>query len=154
MTLAPGALFDAWQVGDATISVTPLPPIAAGSEIDVTVNWPGAGSGRGGRLELQADVEAPNGLGDLVLWSQVVDPSAFRGGATFKIQVPADAPPTLYRQGRQRELQDPRPGRSPAPLRPRHRAQPRGDVARRYLRSIFPRRREARYEKAKPITSR
>ncbi len=99
VTLAPGALFDAWQQGDATISVTPLPPIVAGSEIDVTVNWPGAGSGRGGRLELQADVEAPNGLGDLVLWSQVVDPAAFRGGTTFKIQVPADAPPTLSDKG-------------------------------------------------------
>ena len=65
----------------------------------MTINWPGAGSGRGGRLELQADVEAPNGLGDLVLWSQVVDPSAFRGGATFKMQVPADAPPTLSDKG-------------------------------------------------------
>jgi hypothetical protein len=99
VTLAPGALYDAWQVGDATISVQPLPPIVAGSEIDVTVNWPSAGSGRGGRLELQADVQAPNGLSNLVLWSQVVDPAAFRGGTTFKIQVPADAPPTLSDKG-------------------------------------------------------
>lgn len=99
VTLAPGALFDAWQVGDATISVAPLPPIVAGSEIDVTVNWPGAGSGRGGRLELQADVQAPNGLSNLVLWSQQVDPAAFRSGSTFKIQIPADAPPTLSDKG-------------------------------------------------------
>ncbi len=97
--LEQGAMFDAWQVGDASIAVSPLPPIAAGSEIDVTVTWPGAGSGRGGRLELQADVEAPNGLNDLVLWTTTVDPAAFRGGTTIKVPIPADAPPTLADKG-------------------------------------------------------
>ena len=60
VTLDEGALFDAWSVGDGTIAVSPLPPVVAGSEMDVTVTWPGAGGGRGGRLELQADVKAPN----------------------------------------------------------------------------------------------
>ena len=53
--LAEGSLYDAWQTGDASIAVSPLPPVAAGSEVDVTVTWPSAGSGRGARLELQAD---------------------------------------------------------------------------------------------------
>jgi len=30
-------LYDAWQTGDASIAVSPLPPLAAGSEVDVTV---------------------------------------------------------------------------------------------------------------------
>jgi hypothetical protein len=30
VTLEPGALFDAWQVGDASIAVAPLPPVVAG----------------------------------------------------------------------------------------------------------------------------
>lgn len=93
--LAQGALYDVWQVGDATIAVDPLPPVAAGSEIDVTVTWPSAGSGRGGRIELQADVKAPNGLSNLVIWSTAIDPSAFREGVTVRVPVPPDAPPTL-----------------------------------------------------------
>jgi hypothetical protein len=99
VTLEQGALFDAWTVGDASISVSPLPPVVAGSEIEVTINWPGAGSGRGGRLELQADVKSPNGISDLVLFSMPVDPSAFRSGLTMKIPVPLDAPPTLNDKG-------------------------------------------------------
>ena len=99
VTLVQGALFDAWQVGDASIAVKPLPPIVAGSEIEVTVNWPSAGSGRGGRLELQADVKAPNGISNLVLFSMPVDPAAFRGGTTIKVPIPADAPATLNDKG-------------------------------------------------------
>ena len=99
VTLAPGALFDAWQDGDASIAVAPLPPIVAGSEIEVSVNWPSAGSGRGGRLELQADVDAPNGLSGIVLHSMPIDPEAFRGGVTMRIPIPADAPPTLRDKG-------------------------------------------------------
>ncbi len=99
VTLEQGALFDAWTVGDASISVAPVPPIIAGSEIEVTVNWPGAGSGRGGRLELQADVKAPNGINDLVLFTMPVDPAAFRSGLTMRIPIPADAPPTLNDKG-------------------------------------------------------
>ncbi|HEY7599431.1 MAG TPA: hypothetical protein VH741_05855 [Candidatus Limnocylindrales bacterium] len=97
--LEPGALFDAWTVGDGTIAVKPLPPIVAGAEIEVTVSWPGAGGGRGARLELQADVEAPNGLKGIVLASQAVDPAAFRSGTTLAIAIPADAPPTLAAEG-------------------------------------------------------
>ena len=120
--LAEGSLFDAWQTGDASIAVSPLPPLAAGSEVDVTVTWPSAGSGRGARLELQADVAAPNGLSDLVVWSTTLDPEAFRGGATVRVPIPADAPPTvLGRQGR-RELPDPRAGRPADALGPRRRA--------------------------------
>jgi len=93
--LEPGALFDAWTKGDATIAVRPLPPALAGSELDVTVNWPSAGGGRGGRVELQADVQAPNEIKNLVLFSQAVDPAAFRSGLTVRVPVPADAPPTI-----------------------------------------------------------
>lgn len=96
--LAAGALFDAWQVGDATIAVSPLPPVVAGSEIDVTVTWPSAGGGRGARVELQADVEAPNGISKLVVWSTAVDPAALRQGLTVRIPIPADAPPTMAAQ--------------------------------------------------------
>jgi hypothetical protein len=96
--LEPGAMFDAWTDGDGTIAVKPLPPFPAGSEIEVTVTWPSAGSGRGGRLELQANVDAPNGSKGLVLSSTSVDPAAFRGGTTFRVLIPADAPPTLAAQ--------------------------------------------------------
>jgi hypothetical protein len=97
--LDDGAMFDVYGSGDATISVKPLPPIAAGSEVEVTVNWPGAGAGRGGRLELQADVDAPNKLSGVVLFSQAVDPNAFKAGYTTKITIPADAPAVLNDKG-------------------------------------------------------
>ena len=97
--LEQGALYDAWQVSDASIAVSPLPPAVAGSEVEVTVNWPAAGSGRGARLELQADVRAPNRLSRVVLFSTALDPGAFRGGVTVKVPVPADAPPSLDDKG-------------------------------------------------------
>ena len=49
--LEPGAMFDLWSEGDGSIGVKPLPPIPAGTNVDVTVTWPSAGSGRGGRSE-------------------------------------------------------------------------------------------------------
>ena len=97
--LDDGAMFDVYGSGDATITVKPLPPIAAGSEFEVTVNWPGAGAGRGGRLELQADVDAPNKLSGVVLFSQAVDPAAFKAGFTTKITIPSDAPAVLNDKG-------------------------------------------------------
>ena len=99
VTLGEGALFDAYQTGDASIAVAPLPPIVAGSEIDVTVTWPSAGGGKAARIELQADIEAPNKLSDLVLFSAQLDPNAFRGGTTVRIPIPADAPPSFNSQG-------------------------------------------------------
>lgn len=93
--LAEGSLYDAWQTGDASIAVSPLPPAVAGTEIDVTVTWPSAGNGRGARIELQADVSAPNGISNLVVWSTTLDPAALRGGTTVRIPIPADAPPTV-----------------------------------------------------------
>jgi hypothetical protein len=97
--LDDGAMFDAYGSGDATITVKPLPPIPAGSEFEVTVNWPGAAAGRGGRLELQADVDAPNKLAGVVLFSETVDPNAFKTGYTTKITIPADAPAVLNDKG-------------------------------------------------------
>ena len=47
------------------------------------------------QLELQADVTAPNGISDLVVWSTTLDPEAFRGGVTVRVPIPADAPPTV-----------------------------------------------------------
>jgi len=38
VNLGPGALFDAYGSGDATIAVKPLPPAVAGSEIEVTAS--------------------------------------------------------------------------------------------------------------------
>ena len=84
---------------EGSIAVNPLPPAVAGSEIEVAVTWPGAGSGRGGRLELQADVKSPNALSGVVLFSQAVDPNAFRSGTTLRIPIPADAPPTIDDKG-------------------------------------------------------
>ena len=97
--LQQGAMFDSWQAGDATISVSPIPPVVAGSEIAVTVVWPGAGSGRGGRLELQVDVDAPNKLNRVVLWSMQIEPAALRTGTTVNIPIPSDAPATLADKG-------------------------------------------------------
>ena len=69
----------------------------------MTVNWPGAGAGRGGRLELQADVKASNGISGLVLLSVPVDPNAFQGRLPSERSVPlpppADAPATLNDKG-------------------------------------------------------
>ncbi|HWH24848.1 MAG TPA: hypothetical protein VNW68_08160 [Candidatus Limnocylindria bacterium] len=93
--LEQGAMFDAWTSGDASLAVKPLPPVAAGSEVEVTVNWPSAGGGQGARLELQAEIKAPNPIKRVVLWSSGVDPAALRGGLTVTVPVPADAPPTL-----------------------------------------------------------
>lgn len=97
--LDQGALFDSWSVAEGSIAVNPLPPAVAGSEIEVAVTWPGAGSGRGGRLELQADVKSPNALSGVVLFSQAVDPNAFRSGTTLRVPIPADAPPTIDDKG-------------------------------------------------------
>jgi hypothetical protein len=97
--LDAGALFDSWSVAEGTIAVSPIPPAVAGSDIEVTINWPGAGSGRGGRIELQADVKGPHPLSGVVLFSQAVDPAAFRGGMSVRIPIPADAPPTLDDKG-------------------------------------------------------
>jgi hypothetical protein len=97
--LGDGALFDQLQVGDASLAVAPIPPALAGSEIDVTVNWPSAGGGRAARIELQADIEAPYSISDLVIWSTQLDANAFRGGVTVRIPIPVDAPPTFSSQG-------------------------------------------------------
>jgi hypothetical protein len=97
--LEAGAMFDSWTQGDGTIAVRPLPPIPAGSEIDVTVSWPSAGGGRGARLELQAHVDAPIGVKGIVLSSTPLSPDAFRSGTVVKVAVPADAPPTLSAEG-------------------------------------------------------
>jgi len=97
--LDQGALFDSWSVPEGTVAVAPVPPAVAGSPVSVTVTWPNAGSGRGGRLELQADVKASNALSGVVLFSQIVDPNQFKGGTTITIPIPADAPPTLDDKG-------------------------------------------------------
>jgi hypothetical protein len=99
VTLGEGALFDAYSKDGATISISPLPPIVAGQEIDVMVNWPSAGGGRAARIELQADIQAPNGISDLVLFSTQLDPGAFQGGTTVRIKIPDDAPPSFASQG-------------------------------------------------------
>jgi hypothetical protein len=99
--LAAGSLHDAWGVGAAggAIRVSPVPPLTAGSEAAVIVEWPGAPDGRGARLELQADIEGPNGITGLVLWSSSVEARAFREGMTTRVPLPVDAPPTVSAHG-------------------------------------------------------
>ena len=65
----------------------------------MTVTWPSAGGGRAARIELQADIQAPNGINNLVIFSTQLDPNAFKGGTTVRIQIPADAPPSFTSQG-------------------------------------------------------
>ena len=38
--LESGAMFDVWSEGDGSIAVKPLPPIVAGTPVEVTVTWP------------------------------------------------------------------------------------------------------------------
>jgi hypothetical protein len=93
-----GAMHDAWEDEGATLAVRPLPPIDAGTTLEVTVTWPGAVSGRSARVELVADIDAARDL--RVVCSSVELPlEALRGGARVPLTLPADAPPTCQADG-------------------------------------------------------
>lgn len=95
LRLPSGALNDATEDEGATLSVTPLPPLAAGSAVTLTMGWPDAPDGRSVRAELRVAV---TGGMDRVLAMAELDRAALAGGSvTFHL--PADAPPTLQTDG-------------------------------------------------------
>jgi hypothetical protein len=93
-----GAMNDAWDDQGATLAVRPLPPIPAGTTVDVAVTWPGAVSGRSARVELVADVQAARDL-HVVCSSVELPVDALREGARLSITIPPDAPPTCATDG-------------------------------------------------------
>ncbi len=97
VTLPAGAMFDSVDDAGASLSVTPLPPLVAGSAVTLTVAWAGAPGGRSARVELTTDVRAANAL-TVVSVSLPVDRGSL-GGAQVVIPLPADLPPTLATDG-------------------------------------------------------
>ena len=69
-----GAMHDSWDDEGATLAVRPLPPIDAGTTMEVTITWPGAVVGRSARVELVADIDAARDLQVLL-----VGGAAYRG---------------------------------------------------------------------------
>lgn len=97
LTLPSGAMNDVVTDEGAGITVSPLPPIPAGTPLAVTIAWPGAPGGRSARVELTMDVQGGTSIG-VVVASVEVDQGAL-GGATVTLPVPADLPPTMEAQG-------------------------------------------------------
>lgn len=97
LRLPSGALNDATEDEGATLSVTPVPPLAAGAEVTLTIGWPDAPDGRTVRAELRASIGGGNAL-ERVIGTVALERAALAGGtATFRL--PADAPPTLQADG-------------------------------------------------------
>jgi hypothetical protein len=97
LTLPPGAMNDVVTDEGAGITVSPIPPVPAGTPLAVTIAWPGAPGGRSARIELNLDVQGGTGLSAVVA-SVPVDQGAL-GGATITLPVPVDLPPTMETQG-------------------------------------------------------
>ena len=97
LTLPSGALNDAVTDEGAAIAVQPLPPIAAGAPLQVSIAWPDAPGGRAARVELNLDVSGAAGLG-LVVASVEADHEKL-AGTTVTLPVAADLPPTLETPG-------------------------------------------------------
>ena len=97
LTLPSGAMNDAVTDEDATLSLDPLPPVSAGTELAVSIAWPGSPGGRSARVELKLDVDASTDLG-LVVASAPVGRDTL-DGATVTLPVGADLPPTLEASG-------------------------------------------------------
>ncbi|MFO1540727.1 MAG: hypothetical protein ACKOTZ_09865 [Chloroflexota bacterium] len=97
LRLPSGALNDATEDEGATLSVTPLPPLAAGSEVTLAIGWPDAPDGRSVRAELLAQVGAGAGM-PRVIGTVALERAALAGG-TVTFRLPEDAPPTLQTDG-------------------------------------------------------
>jgi hypothetical protein len=98
LDVGAGAMHDSWDDEGATLAVRPLPPIDAGTTMEVSITWPGADAGRSARVELIADIDAARDL--RVVCSSVELPiEALRGGARVSLTIPADAPPTCETDG-------------------------------------------------------
>jgi hypothetical protein len=97
LPLPPGALDGAVTDEGATIAVDPVPPVAAGTPLQVRVAWPGAPGGRAARVELNLDVSGTNGLGQVIA-SVPADHEALES-TSVTLPVPPDLPPTLTTDG-------------------------------------------------------
>ncbi|MET0772083.1 MAG: hypothetical protein ABWZ82_03280 [Candidatus Limnocylindrales bacterium] len=97
VTLPSGALFDLVDDEGARLSVDPLPPLAAGSQVTLGIAWPDAPGGRSARIELTTDVKSSVGLSVTSL-SLPAEGEAL-AGTQVAIQLPADLPPTLATDG-------------------------------------------------------
>lgn len=97
VTLPSGALFDVVDHDGARLSVEPLPPLRAGTQVTLAIAWPGAPGGRSVRVELTTDVQGSTGLG-VTSVSLPVDGQTLGGGQVV-VPLPADLPPTLVTDG-------------------------------------------------------
>ena len=93
LTLPSGALDDVVTDDGAGLTVSPLPPIPAGTPLQVAIAWSGAPGGRSARVELNLDVSGNATLG-LVVATVEVDQGQL-AGTTVTLPTPADLPPTL-----------------------------------------------------------
>lgn len=97
VTLPSGTLFDAVDHEGARLAVQPLPPVAAGTPVTLSVAWPGAPGGRSARVELTTDVRATTNT-SVVSVSLQVDHGRL-GGMDVVVPLPADLPPTVVTDG-------------------------------------------------------
>lgn len=97
VTLPSGALFDIVDDEGARLSVVPVPPFEAGSQVSLGIAWPDAPGGRSVRVEVTTDVKAGNGI-SVTSVSVPVDSGAL-GGGEVALGLPADLPPTLVTEG-------------------------------------------------------
>jgi hypothetical protein len=97
VTLPSGALFDIVDDEGARLSVEPLPPLAAGSQVSLGIAWPDSPGGRSARVELTTDVKAASSIA-VVSVSVPVDGGALSGTQVL-LSLPADLPPTLVTDG-------------------------------------------------------
>lgn len=97
VTLPAGALFDVVDDEGARLTIDPVPPLAAGSQVSLGIAWPDAPGGRSARVELTTDVQAASGISVTSL-SVAVDDGALHGTAAA-LTLPADLPPTLVTDG-------------------------------------------------------
>lgn len=97
VTLPSGALFDIVDDEGARLSVDPLPPLVAGTQVTVGVAWSDAPGGRSVRAELTTDVKASNGI-SVTSVSVPVEGGSLGGGQVL-LPLPSDLPPTLVTDG-------------------------------------------------------
>lgn len=97
LTLPSGALNDSVTDEGAAISVSPVPPVIPGTDLAVSIAWPGAPGGRSARVELNLDVSGDSGTGQVVASVQADQDNL--EGTTVTLPVAADLPPTLETPG-------------------------------------------------------
>lgn len=93
LTLPSGALHDVVTDDGAGLTVSPLPPIPAGTPVEVAIAWSDAPGGRSARVELNLDVSGDASMSLVVASVEVVQDQL--AGTTATLPTPADLPPTL-----------------------------------------------------------